>query len=103
MNKPYHIVIVTDEGYVQHAAVMLTSLFETNRRKIFHVYVLTNGLSQKSESRISSLCRRYDSYLTQHICSDAKIKDLPVGQWSTMMYYKLYIPTILPQDRKSVV
>lgn len=46
MNKPYHIVIVTDEGYVQHAAVMLTSLFETNRRKIFHVYVLTNGLSQ---------------------------------------------------------
>ena len=98
MNKPYHIVIVTDEGYVQHAAVMLTSLFETNRRKIFHVYVLTKGLSQKSESRISSLCRRYDSYLTQHICSDAKIKDLPVGQWSTMMYYKLYIPTILPQE-----
>lgn len=98
MNNPYYIVIVTDESYVQHAAVMLTSLFETNRGKRFHVHVLTNGLSQESESRISALCRKYDSFLAKHICSDAKIKDLPVGQWSTMMYYKLYIPTILPQE-----
>lgn len=35
MNKPYHIVIVTDEGYVQHAAVMLTSLLRQIEGKYF--------------------------------------------------------------------
>lgn len=101
----YNIVIVSDEGYVQHAAVMLTSLFETNKDKQFSVYLLTNGVSETSVSRLNCLCRAYNSFISiinpeEQLASSLSIslKELPVGQWTTMMYYKLFIPTVLPKS-----
>ena len=38
-NSIYNIVIVSNEGYIQHATVMLTSLFCTNKEKSFVVYL----------------------------------------------------------------
>ena len=37
MKQPYNIVCVSDESYIQHTAVMLCSLFETNKNNIFHI------------------------------------------------------------------
>lgn len=51
-NKPYHIVCVSDENYVQHAAVMLCSLFENNRGKQFHVYLFTTGIEANTQERL---------------------------------------------------
>lgn len=102
----YNIVIVSDEGYVQHAAVMLTSLFETNKDKRFSIYLLTNGVSETSVSRLNCLCQAYKSIITilnlEQLSSTLSISlaELPVGQWTTMMYYKLFIPTVLPKSEK---
>lgn len=52
----YNIVIVSDEGYIQHAAVMLLSLFDHNKGKDFHVYLLTNGITVSTESRLREIC-----------------------------------------------
>ena len=101
----YNIVVVADEGYVQHAAVMLCSLFNTNKGKVFHIYLLTNGISELNEHRLQRLCSEYGSYieviipeekLSSHL--DIDLSSLPVGQWTTMMYYKLFIPIVLPEN-----
>lgn len=94
----FNIVCVSDESYVQHTAVMLCSLFETNRGKSFNIFLLTNGIKEESAGRLNELCRKYDSHIDIITIDDKDIKDLPVGQWSTMMYYKLFMPTVLPQD-----
>lgn len=103
----YNIVIVADDGYIVHAAVMLTSLFETNKDKCFSVYLFTNGVSDKSVSRLECLCKAYKSIITiinpeEQLASSLSIslKELPVGQWTTMMYYKLFIPTVLPKSEE---
>ena len=100
---PYNIVIVANEGYMQHAAVMLCSLFETNRNKKFDIYLLTDGITDTSENRLQEMCHKYSSRLIvkQPETELGKslginLKDLPVGQWHTMMYYKLFMPVMLP-------
>lgn len=100
---PYNIVIVANEAYMQHAAVMLCSLFETNRNKKFDIYLLTDGITDTSENRLQEMCHKYSSRLIvkQPETELGKslginLKDLPVGQWHTMMYYKLFMPVMLP-------
>lgn len=47
----YNIVIVANEAYIQHAAVMLCSLFETNKGKQFDIYLLTDGIKNVTIQR----------------------------------------------------
>lgn len=101
----YNIVIVANEAYIQHSAVMLCSLFETNKEKQFDIYLLTDGVKDEICTKLQSLCKSYNSRLfvkqpeielgeTLNI----NLKDLPTGQWSTMMYYKLFMPVMLPLE-----
>lgn len=101
----YNIVIVSNEGYLQHAAAMLCSLFETNSNKQFNIFLLTDGITVQSQKRLEELCIKYKSTLfvenpEQELGNSLNInlKELPTGQWNTMMYYKLFMPIMLPKD-----
>lgn len=108
----YNIVCVSDINYIQHTAVMLCSLFETNPGKQFCVHLLTdidnyNLISQCNKSNGSSvmlflqrLCKRYNVDINLYSCSLDIVKDLPVSQWNVFMYLKLFIPNVLPADVK---
>ena len=54
-----NVVIVADDGYIQHAGVMLTSLFETNKGCRIRVFLLTNGISDDNQRRLECLCKAY--------------------------------------------
>lgn len=94
----YNIVCVADEGYVQHAAVMLSSLFETNSEKSFCIYFMTYTLSGKSKNSLNSLCNAHNSQIIFIEDNYEIIKDFKVGQWNTIMYLKLLVPQYLPKD-----
>lgn len=108
----YNIVCVSDLGYVQHAAVMLCSLFENNPNYRFCIYFITDPASYKKirtlpvlkgktcEQLLSALCIKYHAKLKFCPCSLEGIKDLPVGQWTTFMYLKLFMPLVIPQSEK---
>lgn len=93
----YNIVVVSDDGYVQHAAVMLVSLFSTNPGKAFAIYLITDGISAVAEQRLRSVCLRYGAELRVINCSIDNLGDFPVGQWQPIMYFKLLIPQLLPE------
>jgi lipopolysaccharide biosynthesis glycosyltransferase len=97
-NKIYNIVCVADENYIQHTAVMLCSLFENNANKNFHVYLLTTGIKTDTEKRLQSLCAQYYATLTCTTYSIKELSYLPIGQWNTIMYLKLLIPKLLPNN-----
>lgn len=101
----YNIVIVANEAYIQHSAVMLCSLFETNKGKQFDIYLLTNGVKDTTCASLQVLCTKYNSRLFVKMPEtelgkelNINLEELPTGQWSTMMYYKLFMPLMLPQE-----
>lgn len=94
----YNIVIVADERYIQHSAVMLTSLFCTNREKKFIIYLLTDGISLETEAKFREVCTNYNAQLKVIKCSIENLGDFPIGQWQPIMYFKLLIPQLLPSS-----
>lgn len=96
--KNYNIVCVSDESYAQHAAVMLCSLFETNKHKHFTIYFLTTSLCDITKQRLTSLCSSHNSSISFCQFSADELSDLPIGQWNTIMYFKLLMPYVLPQS-----
>lgn len=102
-----NVVIVSDDNYIQHAGVMLTSLFESNRGNHFRVFLLTDGISAENSERMRLLTCTYGNSFEVHIpekeikkSHDIKINSLNSGSWNSMIYYKLFIPDILPSDVK---
>ena len=100
-----NVVIVANDSYVQHAAVMLTSLFEANKKSHFHVFLLTDGVSDENKSRLERLCTVYNNIIEIHLPeqellqeSNINIEKLNSGKWSKMIYYKLFMPRILPHE-----
>lgn len=96
----YNIVIVSNEGYIQHAAVMLTSLFCTNKDKHFIVYLLTDGITKETMSKLQTVCVTHGAELKVITCGIDNLGDFPVGQWNPIMYFKLLIPQLLPATEK---
>lgn len=101
----FNVVIVSNNAYVQHGAVMLTSLFETNRDSSFRIFLLTDGISDENYSHLNSLCVSYGNSLEVHVpenelknVNGLDISKLPTAKWSKMMYYKLFMPNVLPAD-----
>lgn len=94
----YNIVIVANDGYIQHSAVMLCSLFGTNKNKRFRIFLFTTDITQDNEQKLNDLVSNYNSELVVRRISLDGISDLPVGMWVTFMYLKLFIPTELPSD-----
>lgn len=108
----YNIVVVSDSKYIQHTAVMLKSLFSTNQDKVFNIYLLTDNnsamiINSKSDickdtyaKILQDLCECNNSYFRMIECDLSEIEDLPVGQWSTFIYLKLFMPIVLPKEVK---
>ena len=96
----YNIVIVSNEGYIQHAAVMLTSLFCTNKDKHFVIWLLTDGITKETMSKLQTVCVTHGAELKVITCGIDNLGDFPVGQWNPIMYFKLLIPQLLPATEK---
>lgn len=77
---------------------MLCSLFENNTNKDFNIYLLTTGIKETTENRLQNLCKQYHAKLICKPYSTNELLNLPVGQWNTIMYLKLLIPQLLPND-----
>lgn len=98
-----NVVIVANDGYIQHSAVLLTSLFETNSQYNFRIFLFTDAVSEENRKRLERLCEEYGNSLEiyepeKELVSshNFEISELPSGKWSTMIYYKLFMPLILP-------
>jgi len=94
-----YIVTTIDENYVQHCIVMLTSLFSNNKEDKFHVFILSNSLSPNSIKAIARFFKLKRNSFSRFQIDELLLKDAPVyGHVSLATYYRLLIPTILPQN-----
>lgn len=106
MSHPFHIVCIADEAYAQHAAVMLTSLFETNRENKFRVFLMTISMGEETKRKLYTVAEGYGNELSvievgEDVTLLEGLKTETIHKtWNPIMYLKLLIPQNLPQEVK---
>lgn len=94
-----NLVCTFDESYVQHAGVMLCSLFENNPRTTFRVFIVTDGLSATATDQLHQLAAAYGQRLELRKIEAKTFDGCPVtGHISVASYFRLLLPRVLPPE-----
>ncbi|MBL7813561.1 MAG: glycosyltransferase family 8 protein [Saprospiraceae bacterium] len=98
------IVVTIDDKYVQHCAVMLTSLFTFNRHLDFKIYVIYDTIRLKNHKRLQLTVEKYGYSVlfiqnNNQVFEEAFISD----HISKATYLRLLIPDLVPQMLKKVL
>ncbi|MGN0036618.1 MAG: glycosyltransferase family 8 protein [Bacteroidaceae bacterium] len=100
---PYHIVCIANEAYAQHAAVMLASLVDHNREALFRVFILTDGMAEGTEERLLRVVDGHGELSVHKVDAEgmgllALKSETSTKAWNPIMYLKLVIPQVLPEE-----
>lgn len=99
-------LIASDDNFIQHCCVTLTSLLENNPGA--SVYLFTEGLCINNEGILKQIVSKYNGELFICKIKHEDIKDFPMPSFmsshiSIATYYRLFAARILPQDIKKVI
>jgi lipopolysaccharide biosynthesis glycosyltransferase len=98
-----HIVVATNNKYVKHLAVMLTSLFEQTNRPI-SLYVIDGNLSSENKQKLHNALKSFQVELAFLTVEDSLFQDVVVRyHLSKETYYRIAIPALLPKDVRKVL
>lgn len=101
-----NITCATDNNYVRHCGVMLTSLLVNNVNEEIHVYLLTEGLSADNKESLKKIVSTYGGFFHYCIVDKGSICFCPIdgSNYLTLAtYFRLLIPKILPDNVSKVI
>ena len=96
-----NVIYSSDENYVQHMAVSMLSLFQTNSRlPQLNVYIISNGISEQSRARLEELANQYHRtiyWIEFGPFRDSLVLDM---EWPIAIsaYARLFLTKMLPED-----
>ena len=94
-----HIAMATDDNYVFPTIVSMTSILENRNSdtKIDFYMMLSGEVSQESKNKILSLQNKYSNCNVTLIDMKDKMKELFIDRHlTTAVYYRLMLPSLLP-------
>ena len=100
------IVLCSDDNYVMPTAVLMTSIGHANKLLDIHYHIVTAGLSQISKDALQRNKGSERSSITFYTIDESFVKNCPVrpGEHiSLAAYFRLMLPSILPQDITKVL
>ena len=99
-----NVAACCDEAYAKHCAVMLTSLFHNNARRLLRVFILTKDLSPLTRQRLAETARNRSAAIEFIDIDDHKLKDCKVSAHASVAnYYRLLIPEVLDPTLERVI
>lgn len=106
MNKNMNIVLATDNNFVQHCCVTITSILCNNKN--VDIYVITEGLSQKNEQLLRKQVEKLGGRFHTALVDKAVIAKLPMPKTaaqhiSPATYYRLFVAEILPDTINKLI
>lgn len=95
-----NIACATDNRFAPYCGIMLTSLFENNKKNSFSVFILTKGLSKENVAKLNLLASHYHSTITMIELDSNNFAACPIedDRMSIVTYYRLALPFVLPSD-----
>ena len=106
MGKTRHIAFCVDDKYARYVAVTIKSIaenFNDNGDKIC-IHVLTDYISGEMSHRLHEVTNDY-GWMSLHIydVDDSQLQALRTNGWGIYTWYRLLLPSILPQDIDKVL
>lgn len=100
-----NILISFNDKYVQHAGVMLTSMFENNKQEMFNIYVLYVTLSKENMNTLTKLVERYCNkiHFLQVNIRNYNFPNLEHHYISVETYLRLFLGEELPACVKRII
>ncbi len=96
-----NIALCTDENFTIPALVCITSIFENNKDAECHVYVLTDGISDKAREKFCRLATVYERKIDILTIDRHRFDGLTVSErYPVSMYYRFLLPEMLPDEQK---
>ena len=99
-----HIVLASDEKFVQHLAVTITSILINSPNEEVFFHVLHNGLSEESKSKLNEMFYTSFSKIDYKFISLNVFKSFPVwyNRISIIAYSRLKIPSLFPELKRII-
>ena len=102
--KKKDICYCVDENYFKQFIISLISLIENNPKEQLRIHVLFDEISKKEENALLNIKREYNINLKQYRIKKNDLKNLKINKhFSLANYYRLLIPSILPQKIKKIL
>lgn len=103
-----NICVTVNSNYEKYLYVMLTSLYEANRRGSIRLYVLQRDFTDVDKEDIGELTEKYDNAVTFIDVDPHKFDNMPMSQkgrnnLTLEIYFRLLIPEYLPKDLDRVL
>ncbi len=97
------VCYATDNNYVYPTLVSITSILENARESThYNIYILSGGVDQYNREKISSLNEHYKNHNIILVDMDNSYSGSETRSWSTAMYYRLKLASILPDVKKCI-
>lgn len=95
-----NIALCADENFTIPALVCITSIFENNKDDS-HIYVLTDGISDKAKGKFCKLSETYNRQIDILTIDKSVFDGLIVNErFPVSMYYRFLLPQMLPNENK---
>lgn len=100
----YNIAIATDKNYLKYTIVVMQSLFESNKDKIFCFYILYNELDEADIAILNDLTKRYNAMLMPLYIDGARYENFPTQKRLPVeAYFRLDLQRVLPSDVEKIL
>ncbi len=103
------IACTIDNNYVQHCCVMLASLVDSNKREVFQIYIIHNGIENENKLKLDKfLSKQRNCSYTLILLNEKFLLGLPdnipvFGHISLATYFRIFLARILPKDIDKVL
>lgn len=97
-----NILCATDDKYVPYCGVMLTSLFESNPKEHFNVFILVESLGNTGRKQFEMLAKKYGQSIHIREVKSEVFSNCPINpetdHVSLAAYFRLAVTEILPKN-----
>lgn len=95
-----NIVLCADENYAMACGICITSILENNRGNHCHIYVLTDGFSEKTVSLFNQMQTQYAQEISIKKIDSTVFEGLNVSdRFRRSIYFRFLIPDIVNGDK----
>uniref|UniRef100_UPI0026017C5A glycosyltransferase family 8 protein n=1 Tax=Bacteroides sp. TaxID=29523 RepID=UPI0026017C5A len=101
-----HIVLASDDAYIQHLGTLLISIFENNKEERFTIHLLLDGVSDNKRVLCSQIVEKYGQSLVYYEMDKSLFHKFPLrakDHISIASYYRLKLPELLPKDLSHIL
>lgn len=101
-----NIVLATDDKFIQHCCVTITSILQNNKDVTF--YIFTEGLSGENEALLKQVVQSYGSKIVIRKVDSDIVQKFPMPSGSSehisiATYYRLFCCYLLPEEIEKVI